>query len=358
MHLILFLLVPLAALLLAPRRWKHPWHLRLPLCFLRKAVVDAELLVEPRRMIDAHLPFEATGQPRLQSGALLWASAALATHTLAEEGDQAAILGAVKPLGFTPEKFLARCPIQQEVLHNGHRGYILRDGSGYRAYFLGNPAGLFAACELVWDQKERSATPQDAMRLPQGDGLYGLAMAPVADGAVGPMTYLGSLRIAAPAMDPAAVQALLPDHWSLDVDAPATPFTLVISPAPRAMNSFTANMPDWQAQLAAGFERSRRASGSRSIIALAWLLLWPLLMDAFLQYALPGTLVLLLALPAAIACRCADETNRRWLIPCALALTALLWLILQPGVTAAAFCLVAGVLHGFVARLISPMECS
>jgi len=358
MHLILCLLVPLAALLLAPRRWRHPWKLRLPLCFMRRAVVDATLLVEPRRVTAAHLPFEATGQPRLQSGALLWASAALVTHTLANENDQAAILEAVKPLGFTPEKFLARCSIQQEALHCGQRGYIVRDGSGYRAYFLGKPADLLAACDLVWEQQERGKTQQDAPRLPQGDRLYGLAMAPVTDGTIGPMTYLGSLEITTPAMDPAVMQALLPDHWSLEVDASANPFTLAISPAPQAMNSFTADMSDWQTQLAAGFERSRHALGPRNIIALAWLILWPLLMGAFMQYVLPGSHALLLALPVAIACLCADETNRKWLIPGALALTALLWLFLQPGVIAAAFCLMAGALHGLLARLICPVECS
>ena len=358
MYLILCLLVPLAALLLAPRRWQHPWHLRLPLCFMRRASVDSRLLVEPRRMTAAHLPFEAAAQPRLQSGALLWASTALVTHTLADENDRAAILEAVKPLGFTPEKFLARCPIQQEVCHNGHTGYIVRDGNGQRAYFMGCPADLLSACDMVYDQQERSKTPEDASLLPRGEGLYGLAMAPVTDGAIGPMTYLGSMQIAAPAMDPAVVQSLLPARWTLDVDAPARFFTLAISPDPRAMNSFTADMPDWQAQLAAGFRRSRRALSARSMLALAWLVLWPMLVGAFMQYVAPGSPALLLALPVAIACLCAGETNRKLLIPCAVLITGLLWLILQPSVITAAFCLVAGALHGLAARLICPLECS
>ena len=353
MHLIFCVLIPLAALLLLlPRRRQYPWKLCLPLGLLRGAAVDSVLLAQPPRMTAAHLPFEPTAQPRLQSGALLWASAALVTHTLAEEPHRAAILGAVKPLGFTPEKFLARCPIQRQVQHLGMEGYVVRDGSGQRAYFTGKPHDMLPACQMILDQQERPVAAEDLRRLPSGEGLYGLATAPVKDGAIGPVTYLGSMETAAPAMDPAQVQALLPKGWSLAVDAPANLFTLDISPTPRGVNSFTA-APDWQGQLAAGLQR---APQTRVMLAIVWLLLWPVLMDFFMQYVLPGSPALLMGLPPALACLWANRANCKLLVPCSLVLTAILWLILQPGAVAAAFCLVAGVLHGLAARLILPVE--
>lgn len=359
MYLIFCLLIPLAALLmLLPRRWEHPWKLRLPLGLLRGATVDSALLAQPLRMTAAHLPFEPIAQPRLQSGALLWASAALVTHSLAEEPHRAAILEAVKPLGFTPEKFLARCPIQQQVQCCGMQGYIVRDGNGQRAYFTGEPAALLGCCETILDQQERPVAPEDLRRLPSGDILYGLATAPVKDGAIGPMIYLGSMEIAAPAMDPAQVQALLPHGWGLEVDDPADFLTLDISANPQGVNSFTAATPDWQEQLAAGLQRTRRAPQPRVVLAIAWLLLWPVLMDFFTQYVLPGSPALLMGLPPAVACLWANSANSKLLIPCNLVFTAILWLLLQPGAIAAAFCLVAGLLHGLVARLILPVECS
>ena len=184
--LLLALLIVLVGLrFIFAKAWKAPWHLRRPL--RSEVCIQGDLLVAPRRLTEACLPFDPADQPRLRSGALLWASAATVTHTLADERDRNAILAAVKPLGFTPEKFLARCPILGEVSANGQRGYVVRDGSGYRAYFLGEPAAVLDACQYVWDQQEREKTPEDRARLPESTaGLYALAMAPADDEGVGP----------------------------------------------------------------------------------------------------------------------------------------------------------------------------
>lgn len=403
MPILLCLLIPLLALLILMRRWQHPWQLSLPLFLLRRACVDPSVLVEPRRMAAAHLPFEAAAQPRLRSGALLWASAATVTHTLADEADRAAILAAVKPLGFTAEKFLARCPILQEVEQSGLRGYIVRDGLGQRAYFIGKPAALLDACDLVWDQQERSKSIDDLRQLPAGACLYAFAMAPVENDVIGPMTYLGSMEIITPVMDAASAQALLPRSWTL-AEHPGEALTLHIAPQPEGPNRLQTGEPNWSQQLASGHARSLRQGrvvlclfitqlmlgvtalvwhvpawlvpvcgllllpgalrtrddlpNCRSPIALAWLLLWPVLIGLFVRYASPGSPVLMLALVASAACLGADASVWKLVLPAALVCIALIWLIFQPALLPAAFCLVAGALHGLVARWLRPVECS
>ena len=403
MPILLCLLIPLLALLLLMRRWQHPWQLSLPLFLLRRACIDPSLMVEPRCMAAAHLPFEAAAQPRLRSGALLWASAATVTHTLADEADQAAILAAVKPLGFTPEKFLARCPILREVEQNGLHGYIVRDGLGQRAYFMGKPAALLDACALVWDQQERAKTDDDMQHLPSGEGLCGFAMAPVENDVIGPMTYLGSMEIITPVMDAAAAQALLPQGWTL-CNQPGDALTLHIAPEPEGPNHLQTWETSWSQQLASGQARSLQQGrvvlclfiaqlmlgiaalawhvpawlapvcgllllpgalhmqdahpNFRSLIALAWLLIWPVLIGLFVQYAVPGSPALMLALVASAACLGADAATWKLVLPAALVCIALLLLIFQPALLPSAFCLVAGALHGLVARWLRPVECS
>lgn len=403
MPILLCLLIPLLALFILMRRWQQPWQLSLPLFLLRRACVDPSVLVEPRRMAAAHLPFEAAAQPRLRSGALLWASAATVTHTLADEADQAAILAAVKPLGFTPEKFLARCPILRKVEQGGLQGYIVRDGLGQRAYFMGKPAALLDACALVWDQQERSKTADDLQQLPSGACLYGFAMAPVENGAVGPMTYLGSMEILTPVMDAAAAQALLPKGWTL-AEHPGEALTLHIAPQPEGPNRLQTDETAWSQVLASGHARSLQQGrvvlcllitqlmlgiaalvwhipawlapvcgllllpgalhmqdarpNRRSLIALAWLLLWPVLIGLFVQYAAPGSPALMLALVASAACLGADASVWKLVPPAALVCIALIWLIFQPAWLPAAFCLVAGALHGLIVRWLRPVECS
>lgn len=178
------------------QRQEHPWQLSAPLRPLRHITIEGDLLVEPRCLAEVRLPFAAEAKLQRQPSALLWASAAMATHTLLPEAEQQAVLAALKPLGFVPEKFLARCTIIAPTEVHGQKGMIVRDGKGQRAYFLGQPSALLADCSLVWDQQERPVTAGDAALLPpQAEGLYGLAMAPVEESGIGPMTYLGSLLL-------------------------------------------------------------------------------------------------------------------------------------------------------------------
>ena len=403
MPILLCLLIPLLALLILMRRWQQPWQLSLPLFLLRRACIDPSLMVEPRCMAAAHLPFEAGAQPRLRSGALLWASAATVTHTLANEDDQAALLAAVKPLGFTPEKFLARCPILRQVEQSGLHGYIVRDGLGQRAYFIGKPAALLDACALVWDQQERSKADNDLQQLAAGACLYGFAMAPVENDIIGPMTYLGSMEIITPVMDAAAAQALLPQGWTL-TEHPGDALTLHIAPEPEGSNCLRTDSLTWSEQLTSGYRRSLQQGrvvlclfiaqlmlgtaalvwhvpawlapicgllllpgalhmqdarpNRRSPIALAWLLLCPVLIGLFVQYAAPGSPALMLALLSSAACLGSHATTWKLVVPAALVCLALLLLIFQPALLPAAFCLMAGTLHGLVTRWLHPVECS
>ncbi len=356
-----------AALVLVQRHWQHPWRLRHPLFTIRHMTIEGDLLLTPPRMRAAHLPFEPTEQPRVQSGALLWASAITVTHTLAAEADRAALLAAVKPLGFTPEKFLARCPIQGEVQENGLRGYIVRDGNGQRAYFLAAPHALLEACTHVWEQQERERTPENISRLPaDAPGLYGLAMATVSNGVPGALTYLGSVQVGVTQCDLSPLDELRESGFALhitpaDEEAPAR--SLHIGRQPAGANSYTvpeAHGCGFVQDVLAGYQREQRLL-RKAIPALGWSLLWPVLIHLFMHYAMgsaaPAALwLMLLAHTAALALPLLSA--KKLALP-ALLVLAVAWLLLQPTAVAGAFCLLAGIAQAFVTRLLlAALECS
>lgn len=361
------LLTVWAALTLIQRRRQHPWHLSRPLFSLRHVTIDSELLLTPRRMTAAHLPFEATDQPRVQSGALLWASAITVTHALADEADQAALLAAVKPLGFTPEKFLARCPILSEVQHGGLPGYIVRDGSGQRAYFLAAPHALLDACTLVWEQQERPKTPQDIARLPAAaPGLYGLAMATVEQSCIGALTYLGSVQVGVTPCDLSPLDALrecgLTLHMLPADEQPAVP-ALHIGRQPTGANSFTvpeAHGCGFVQDILAGYQQERQLL-RKALPALGWSLLWPVLIHLFMHYAVgsaaPAALwVMLFTHAFALVLPLLAQKQYALL---ALPMLIVLWLVAQPAALSGAFCLVAGLAQALVTRLLlAALECS
>lgn len=379
------LLTGTIALMLMQRQWKHPWQLKRPLFTLRHLTIEGDLLLMPRRMTAAHLPFKATAQPRLQSGALLWASAITVTHALAEGNDRTALLAAVKPLGFTPEKFLARCPILGEVQENGLRGYIVRDGSGQRAYFIGPPASLLSICTRVWEQQERDRTDHDALRLPTAaPGLYGLAMAPVENGAIGPMTYLGSVQVATMPGNASMLDALTDAGFQLTITPPVSApehtqalcslstadesprHTLHIASQPTGENCYVVpdrHQADFPQQILSSYQQDR-SQLRRMIPALCWSILWPCLIHYFITYAAgsaaPGGLWLgIIAQAAGFALIMPPFSLWRITIPAAVLALPAAWLILRPPALAGAFCLLAGLLQALIARLLlNRLECS
>ena len=206
------------------RTWKAPWRLTHPLPALEKLDVSGDMLITGRRLTEACLPFDVTTSIRLRPGALLWASAVTVTASLAGPDDRQAMLEGVRPLGFSEDKFLARCPIQQEISIDGMSGFIVRDGHKMRAYIIGDPAALFGACARVWEQQAREITPEDALRLPPaGPGMYGFATAAADEGGMGPLTYLGALRISPALGDVSWVRHLQDDGWIVDI-RPSTRF--------------------------------------------------------------------------------------------------------------------------------------
>lgn len=435
------LLLAWALCLAIRKKWTHPWRLTHPYKALTHLTIDGDLLAAPRRMTAAHLPFDAAPQPKLRSGALLWACAATVTHTLADERDRAAILAAVKPLGFTPDTFLARCPILGEVAANGQHGYVVRDGSGCRAYFLGQPNSLLRACTHVWDQQERQVAEDDLSRLPSSQpGLYGLAMAPADDSGIGPMTYLGSIQIASPLRNTNVPEHLAaydirvlitpssaaPEHnaalQALSTSAEAPPDTLHVGLQPTDGSCYTVEDPDHEdfaEQIIQGALRLLRQQGKAqqaffaplflALTATLWSLpAWciPLSMLAMLPRSLArldadacghrsSTLVRMLlrlcgsfawcavfslallrfaayvdpagsaAVPLAfcsfamLLAITADRMMLMPVLPAGIALTAAVWLLLQPPVMLGLFCLLAGLMQALILRLIlHPLDCS
>lgn len=361
------LLTAWAALTLIQRRWQHPWHLSQPLFSLRHLTIQGELLLTPPHMTAAHLPFEATEQPRVQSGALLWASAITVTHTLADEPHRAALLAAVRPLGFTPEKFLARCPVQDEVQENGLRGYIVRDGNGQRAYFLAAPHDLLEGCTHVWEQQERPKTPQDAQRLPaDAPGLYGLAMATVEQGSLGALTYLGSVQVGVSQCDLSPLDALQESGLTLHIlptDEEAPSPALHIARQPMGANSFAVPEAwgcDFVQDILAGYQQEQTLL-CKAIPALVWSLLWQVAIHLFMHYAMGSTApaaLLLMLLAHAAALVLPLLAAKKLTLP-ALLVLAVVWLLVQPAALAGAFCLVAGISQAFVTRLLlATLECS
>lgn len=337
-----------AALLLAlpmlkrfARAWGRPWQLKRPLSG-KALAIQGDVFVAPRALQEARLPFEPASQPRLRSGALLWASAATVTHTLAAAEDQQAILAAVKPLGFTPDKFLARCPVLGEVEHLGQQGCVVRDGSSWRAYFLGDPAALMAACQSVWDQQERALTPEDAQALPpSGPGVYGLAMAPATDEGVGPLTYLGSMHIASPLRGTEAINLLTQQGFAVHITPCGDPAgaaslqrlghgdlppaaALHVGLEAAEGNCFVIDDPDdasWAERLIAGFRLAQR---QRRTLLLAGFALVCLLCAAAV-WRVPGWLLplgALLLLPRCLSGTAKTVHSAKLHLPAALAWSA------------------------------------
>ena len=169
---------------------------------LNRVEIDERLLHAAPAVSAVYLPFDTAPDTPLRQrpGALLLASAATVTLALLDEQAQGAVREAMKAIGFTPEQFLARCPLRGEAQVGELTGLVTRDGRGERAYFMAEPARLLPACRRILNGGERDMTDADLDRLKSNypaDGLYGYATAPVTEEGVGPLTYLGALTVAA-----------------------------------------------------------------------------------------------------------------------------------------------------------------
>lgn len=347
------------------KKWQHPWHVKKHPSAICHLTVDGDLLVGNHALAEACLPLEAADQLRMRPSALLYASAVTVTCDLAPEPHRNAMMAAVKPLGFTREKFLARCPIQQELTHLGQRGYIVRDGKGQRAYFLGEPASLAACCDLIWDEQERPMTPADRKRIPAPAlNQYGFAMAPVTEGHPGPLTYLGSMRVAAPLKDLAPLRSLAevmplciapphsaPEHTQalcrLSSAGPSDN-TLHVAAAPVAGDCFVAEQDHWVQQIREGLVRARREKRAGITLAIGGALLAAgtilLLLGLFLYAAVPDMAAKGMALlGAATLCGIAGVRHPRWWMA-ALAAAAGTWLLLGLPLVPGLFCVAGGAL--------------
>ncbi len=161
--------------------------------------IDEALLPCRPTVEGVFLPFQAETAPRLRRGSGMLLMAAALTVTADQTPDRETLLALAASLGFTPEKFLARTPVLQEVNDHGLTGRAVRDGAGQRAYFLAAPEALLPCCGRIWADGERDTVPEDTARLPVAaphQRAYGLATAPMTPRGVGPLTYLGSVQVA------------------------------------------------------------------------------------------------------------------------------------------------------------------
>ncbi len=287
---------------------------------LTRVEIDERLLHAAPGVSAVYLPFDTAPDTPLRQrpGALLLASAATVTLSLLDEQAHGAVRGAMKAIGFTPEQFLARCPLRGEARVGALTGLVTRDGRGERAYFMAEPARLLPACRRILNGGERDLTDADLDRLRSscpGDGLYGYATATVTEEGVGPLTYLGALTVAALPM-PEAQRCLERLRTAgltaegCEACAPLKEGVLRIAPEDgKGLRLISCAGEDFAAPVLSGMEAARRMDGrlcraGLSLLACFCLAAW-LPQGAWL---LPAALALL---PGMIAPLTAQDAPRR-----------------------------------------------
>lgn len=287
---------------------------------LTRVEIDERLLHAAPAVSAVYLPFDTAPDTPLRQrpGALLLASAATVTLSLLDEQAQGAVREAMKAIGFTPEQFLARCPLRGEARVGELTGLVTRDGRGQRAYFMAEPARLLPACRRILNGGERDLTDADLDRLRSscpGDGLYGYATATVTEEGVGPLTYLGALTVAALPMPEAqrCLERLRTAGLTVEgceACAPLKEGVLRIAPEDgKGLRLISCAGEDFAAPVLSGMEAARRMDGrlcraGLSLLACFCLAAW-LPQGAWL---LPAALVLL---PGMIAPLTAQDAPRR-----------------------------------------------
>ncbi|MGN0780043.1 MAG: hypothetical protein ACI4MJ_12885 [Aristaeellaceae bacterium] len=188
-----------------PEGWSFCGHVNAP---IRRVVVDTTLLMNRRHVSLTFAPFVSSSQMTLRAGSGFLLMGAAITVMADTTPDASALLSLAATMGFKPEKFLQRCPVLGVTSLQGITGKVVRDGKGRRAYFLSSPARLASVCGLIWEGGERPMTDEDICRLPRIKGThYALATAPIEEGGLGKVTYLGSLLVE-DAPSPAVLEAM------------------------------------------------------------------------------------------------------------------------------------------------------
>ena len=162
------------------------------------ACVDGAFLRVTRRVTAVRAPHREEESLRLRSApsALVLASAMMAAMPEQPARDRRAVLAMLSPLGFREERYRRAMPAVASVPFEGMTARIVRDGAEERAYLCGEPERVLACCRRVWDGRERGITQEDeraAAGCPAGTCAF--ATAPVREGTIGDMTYLGSVTV-------------------------------------------------------------------------------------------------------------------------------------------------------------------
>ena len=205
--LLLCPLAPILAMRQLQQPWRHPdWTCypdKADLSRLQGICVDPELLIGQRGMTaEVWMPFEPVAAERFRSksGAVaLAAAAALISGHLPPDPDTPdewlEPQRWLSALGIQPDNFKRVNPFLDEATYHGYRGVVVSDGPGERAYFCGNPA-IVQRCVHVLDGVSRRLLPDDRERLAAAlpsDALC-YATAPVEDGKLGELCFLGAIR--------------------------------------------------------------------------------------------------------------------------------------------------------------------
>ena len=206
--------VPLC--LLAPlfcmRGNRLPWKHRDWLCnpafpdtaHLAGVSIDPELMIGEKRITaEAWIPFDYVTAERFRSksGAMALSAAIALTDQCAadEEGVPFHGVHEIKAwesaLGIIPENIRKTYPILDTAKFRGFRGTVVRDGQDVRAYFVGGPS-IIQLCSRLLNGQESQMKNHERDRLlsliPANALCY--ASAPIRDGKLDGLCYLGAVR--------------------------------------------------------------------------------------------------------------------------------------------------------------------
>ncbi len=163
-----------------------------PSLLIGKTLVSAEVWLPFDRVEAEHF--------RSKSGAMLLAAAIAQTDAcIAATGSSSGctpeeIRQWEQALGIVPENLKALNPKVDDAKVNGFPGVVVRDGSQYRAYFVGGPT-IIQNCRMIMDGAARTMTEKDLKRLgetPAGALCYATSL--VEDGKLTGLCYLGAVR--------------------------------------------------------------------------------------------------------------------------------------------------------------------